>query len=56
MNADGCKECRVFIRQPHSRFEIRRTFARADDHHPLDSRSQSAVDGSLSVGIELGIV
>src|SRR6185295_17626240 len=33
-----------------------RTFTRADDHHALDSRRESAVDCGLPVGIELGII
>ena len=56
MDADRRVDGFMAIRQADSGFEIRRTFASADDHHALDSCGQGTVDCGLPVGIELGIV
>jgi hypothetical protein len=56
MNADGRVNGFIAIRQADAGFQIRRTFASANDNHAFDSGGQSAVDCSLPVGIELGIV
>jgi len=56
VDAHGRIDGFVAVGQPDAGFEIRRTFARADDHHPLDARCLGALEDGLTVGIELGVI
>src|SRR5262245_8459367 len=52
-NTHGGINERILVGQPHARLEIRRTIARADSHHPLDTRGARALDHQLPIFVEL---
>src|SRR5205085_12396515 len=56
MDADGCINERVLVRQPDAGFQVGWTFAGADGQHPFDSGCASALDGGLTIVVELLIV
>ena len=56
VDADGRVDRLVAVGQADAGFEVGRTLAGADDHHPLDAGGQGAIDHGLAVGVELGVV
>ena len=49
---DGC----VAIRQARRYLDVRRTIARSDCQHALDSGRECAIDDGIAIGVEIGVV